>query len=69
MSRSEELFARAVKVIPGGVNSPVRAYVSVGMTPRFVEGAQGPYIFDADGKKYIDYIGSWDTTTGRCWTR
>ena len=59
MSRSEELFARAVKVIPGGVNSPVRAYVSVGMTPRFVEGAQGPYIFDADGKKYIDYIGSW----------
>ena len=59
MSRSEELFARAVKVIPGGVNSPVRAYGSVGMTPRFVEGAQGPYIFDADGKKYIDYIGSW----------
>lgn len=59
MSRSEELFARAVKVIPGGVNSPVRAYGSVGMTPRFVQAAQGPYIFDADGKKYIDYIGSW----------
>lgn len=59
MSRSEELFQRAVKVIPGGVNSPVRAYGSVGMTPRFVEGATGPYIFDADGKKYIDYIGSW----------
>ena len=59
MSRSEELFKRAVKVIPGGVNSPVRAYGSVGMTPRFVEGATGPYIFDADSKKYIDYIGSW----------
>lgn len=59
MSRSEELFERAVKVIPGGVNSPVRAYGSVGMTPRFVEGATGPYIFDADSKKYIDYIGSW----------
>ncbi|MBS6196265.1 MAG: glutamate-1-semialdehyde 2,1-aminomutase [Clostridiales bacterium] len=59
MTKSEELFQRAVKVIPGGVNSPVRAYGSVGMTPRFVEGATGPYIFDADGKKYIDYIGSW----------
>ena len=59
MSRSEELFKRAVKVIPGGVNSPVRAYGSVGMTPRFVDGATGPYIFDADSKKYIDYIGSW----------
>jgi glutamate-1-semialdehyde 2,1-aminomutase len=59
MSRSEELFERAVKVIPGGVNSPVRAYGSVGMTPRFIEGAIGPYIFDADSKKYIDYIGSW----------
>lgn len=59
MSRSDELFQRAVKVIPGGVNSPVRAYGSVGMTPRFVEGATGPYIFDADGTRYIDYIGSW----------
>ena len=54
MGRSEELFERAVKVIPGGVNSPVRAYGSVGMTPRFIEGASGPYIFDVDGKKYID---------------
>ena len=62
MGRSEELFERAVKVIPGGVNSPVRAYGSVGMTPRFIEGASGPYSFDVDGKKYIDYI-------GRCWTR
>lgn len=59
MGRSEELYERAVKVIPGGVNSPVRAYGSVGMTPKFVQGATGPYIFDADGKKYIDYIGSW----------
>ena len=59
MGRSEELFERAVKVIPGGVNSPVRAYGSVGMTPRFIEGASGPYIVDADGKEYIDYIGSW----------
>lgn len=59
MSRSEELYERAQKVIPGGVNSPVRAYGSVGMTPRFIQGATGPYVFDADGKKYIDYIGSW----------
>lgn len=59
MGRSEELYERAVKVIPGGVNSPVRAYGSVGMTPKFIQGATGPYIFDADGKKYIDYIGSW----------
>ena len=59
MGRSEELYERAVKVIPGGVNSPVRAYGSVGMTPRFVQGATGPYIFDTDGRKYIDYIGSW----------
>ena len=59
MSRSEALYERAVKVIPGGVNSPVRAYGSVGMTPRFVEGATGPYIFDADSNRYIDYIGSW----------
>ena len=59
MSRSDELFERAVKVIPGGVNSPVRAYGSVGMTPRFIEGASGPYVVDVDSKKYIDYISSW----------
>ena len=51
MSRSDELFERAVKVIPGGVNSPVRAYGSVGMTPRFIEGATGPYVVDADSKR------------------
>ncbi len=59
MGRSEELMERAVKYIPGGVNSPVRAYGSVGMTPRFIQGATGPYIFDVDGTKYIDYICSW----------
>ncbi|HCT89773.1 MAG TPA: glutamate-1-semialdehyde-2,1-aminomutase [Lachnospiraceae bacterium] len=57
--RSAALFERAVKCIPGGVNSPVRAYGSVGMTPRFIQGANGPYVFDEDGNKYIDYIGSW----------
>lgn len=59
MSRSEKLFSRGEMVIPGGVNSPVRAYGSVGMTPRFVEKADGPYIFDVDGNQYIDYICSW----------
>ena len=58
-AKSESLFARAVEVIPGGVNSPVRAYGSVGMNPRFLQAADGPYVFDADGNKYIDYIGSW----------
>ncbi|MDO4622544.1 MAG: glutamate-1-semialdehyde 2,1-aminomutase [Eubacteriales bacterium] len=59
MGRSEVLMERAQKVIPGGVNSPVRAYSSVGMTPRFIQRADGPYIYDADGNKYIDYICSW----------
>lgn len=58
-SQSEKLFEEAVKYIPGGVNSPVRAYGAVGMTPRFMQGATGPYIFDVDGNKYIDYICSW----------
>lgn len=58
-TKSERLFEEAVKYIPGGVNSPVRAYGSVGMTPRFMQGATGPYIFDVDGSKYIDYICSW----------
>jgi glutamate-1-semialdehyde 2,1-aminomutase len=56
---NESLFERAQKVIPGGVNSPVRAFRAVGGTPRFISRAQGPYIFDAEGKRYIDYIGSW----------
>lgn len=59
MSRSEELFARAVKRIPGGVNSPVRAYGAIGETPRFIKSASGNRIFDADGNSYIDYICSW----------
>lgn len=56
---SQGLFKRAVEIIPGGVNSPVRAFNSVGGTPRFIEKAKGQYIYDADGNKYIDYIGSW----------
>ena len=59
MTRSEELFARAVKRIPGGVNSPVRAYGAIGETPRFIQGAVGSKIFDVDGNSYTDYIGSW----------
>ena len=59
MNRNETLFDRAQRTIPGGVNSPVRAFRAVGGTPRFVARAQGPYIWDADGKRYIDYIGSW----------
>jgi glutamate-1-semialdehyde 2,1-aminomutase len=59
MTKSEQLFEEAVKYIPGGVNSPVRAYGSVGLTPRFITKAEGAYIEDADGNKYIDYIGSW----------
>src|SRR5206468_13022808 len=52
-------FARAQQVIPGGVNSPVRAFRAVGGTPRFITRAEGPYLFDAAGRRYIDYIGSW----------
>ncbi len=59
MKSNEELFARAQRVIPGGVNSPVRAFRAVGGTPRFIQRAQGAYLWDAEGQKYIDYIGSW----------
>ena len=59
MSRSEQLFSRAQQTIPGGVNSPVRAYRAVGGTPRFVAAARGAYITDVDGKQYVDYVGSW----------
>jgi glutamate-1-semialdehyde 2,1-aminomutase len=58
-SRNDQLFERARKTIPGGVNSPVRAFKAVGGTPRFVQRANGAYFWDADGKRYIDYIGSW----------
>ena len=57
--KNEDLFQRAQKVIPGGVNSPVRAFRAVGGTPRFFERALGPHLWDADGKRYIDYVGSW----------
>ena len=57
--RSEELFARAKECIPGGVNSPVRAFGSVGMTPRFIARGEGDRLWDADGNEYIDFIGSW----------
>lgn len=59
MSHSEELFAKAVKYIPGGVNSPVRAFGSIGGTPRFIREAHGSHMTDEDGKDYIDYVGSW----------
>ncbi len=58
-SRSVSLFERAQKTIPGGVNSPVRAFRSVGGTPRFIAKAAGPYLWDADGTRLIDYVGSW----------
>ena len=58
-TRSEQLFEKAQQHIPGGVNSPVRAFKGVGGTPVFIEKADGAYIYDADGKQYIDYVGSW----------
>jgi glutamate-1-semialdehyde 2,1-aminomutase len=59
MTISETLFSRAQKTIPGGVNSPVRAFKAVGGTPRFIARADGPYMYDVDGNRYIDYINSW----------
>ena len=59
MGRSENLFERAVKRIPGGVNSPVRAYGAIGIAPRFIQRADGCKIYDVDGNEYIDYICSW----------
>ncbi|OQS36154.1 glutamate-1-semialdehyde 2,1-aminomutase [Chromobacterium haemolyticum] len=59
MSRNLELFERGKKSIPGGVNSPVRAFGQVGGTPRFVKRAEGAYFWDADDKQYLDYVGSW----------
>ena len=59
MTSNEQLFERAQRSIPGGVNSPVRAFRSVGGTPRFIARAAGPYFWDAEGTRYIDYIGSW----------
>jgi len=59
MNRSEELFAQAVRHIPGGVNSPVRAFKAVGGTPLFIQRAKGAYLWDVDGQRYIDYVLSW----------
>ncbi len=59
ITKSENLFQEAKQYLPGGVNSPVRAFKGVGGTPLFIERAQGAYMFDADGNKYIDYVGSW----------
>lgn len=59
MSKSESLFTQAQALIPGGVNSPVRAFSGVGGTPLFIARADGAFLFDADGKAYIDYVGSW----------
>jgi glutamate-1-semialdehyde 2,1-aminomutase len=59
MTTNQDLFERSQRVIPGGVNSPVRAFRAVGGTPRFIKQGDGAYIVDAEGKRYIDYIGSW----------
>jgi len=59
ISKSEALFRRAVEIIPGGVNSPVRAFRSVGGQPLFIARGQGAHLYDADGNRYIDYVGSW----------
>ena len=59
LHNSEELFATACQVLPGGVNSPVRAYRSVGLTPRFIQKAEGSSIYDVEGRRYIDYVCSW----------
>jgi glutamate-1-semialdehyde 2,1-aminomutase len=59
MNRNQALFERAQRTIPAGVNSPVRAFRSVGGTPRFFQRGEGPWLWDADGQRYIDYVGSW----------
>src|SRR5204862_7873610 len=58
-AKSDELFAEALKWIPGGVNSPVRAFRAVGGNPFFVQRAEGCYVYDVDGNPYVDYVGTW----------
>src|SRR5205823_704007 len=58
-TRSQEAFQRACRVIPGGVNSPARAFGAVGGQPPFIERGEGPYLFDIDSNRYLDYVGSW----------
>src|SRR4051812_37655739 len=57
--RSREAFERAARVIPGGVNSPARAFGAVGGVPLFIARGEGPYLFDIDGNQYLDYVASW----------
>src|SRR5438477_5443686 len=57
--RSQEAFRRACELIPGGVNSPARAFGAVGGQPLFIARGEGPYLYDVDGHRYLDYIGSW----------
>jgi len=64
MTQSDKLFEQARRHIPGGVNSPVRAFKSVGGTPVFFTRGEGPYLYDADGKRYVDYVGSWGPMIG-----
>ena len=59
MKKNEALFQRSKRIIPGGVSSPVRAFKAVGGTPPFISRAKGAYLWDAQGQRYIDYIGSW----------
>jgi glutamate-1-semialdehyde 2,1-aminomutase len=59
LHRSEALFEEAQQLIPGGVNSPVRAFRGVGGNPLFIDRANGPYLFDVDGNRYLDYVQSW----------
>src|SRR3989338_5196532 len=59
MNRSQKLFKRAQKHIPGGVNSPVRAFRAVGGFPRFIQKGRGAYLWDVDGNRYLDFVGSW----------
>lgn len=63
IAKSEALFNEATTLIPGGVNSPVRAFRSVGGTPRFIERGEGPYVWDVDGNRYVDYVLSWGPLT------
>ncbi len=70
MSRSTDLYHQAQTLIPGGVNSPVRAFKGVGGDPIFFKKGQGAYLFDVDNKQYIDYVGSWGPLIlGHCGTR
>ena len=67
-ARSSELYARACRVIPGGVNSPVRAFRAVGGTPVFIERGAGQHLYDVDGRRYLDVVNSWGCLlyTSRC---